>query len=564
MNNKTFIIIGLFICLLFTIPMVSAAEVSADSDLIDNSVIGSNINSQLTTSDANALENNIDNVISNDNIGSNANVDSNIDSNINNINNKSEIDIDDSNKEDKNNHNEITDINSGKNNKNSNDKNNLGANALTAIGDGNSFTDLKYLIDQAIESGATSFTLPRDFEFVAGDDDSLVNGIIIDSANPFTIIGNSKTIDGKNSARIFVINSNQVTLNGITFQNAETKSTSDHDTNGAAIYVIGSNAKILNCNFNNNIANKDGGAIFIEGDDCTLNHTTFTGNIAHNDGGAIEWRGANGKIYDLTATDNHADSGTGSSKGGTILCDSNNMVMDKLVISNSYVTGIGYEGGKPVQGGAIALSGNNTKITNSVFTNCYVDYDKYDLNASGGALYIWANNVSIVNCNFTENHASEGGGAIYIEGENCTMNHTVFKDNFAHNDGGAVEWRGDNGKIYDLNATGNYADSAQGSIVGDTTKGSSKGGTILVAGDNILLDKLNISNSKVSGETYTGTKILPIQYSPIVLSFMKEIIVLVEHYTFGEIILISIIVISLTIVQVKMVVRFSLKVRIVL
>ena len=38
---------------------------------------------------------------------------------------------------------EITDINSGKNNKNSNDKNNLGANALTAIGDGTSFTDLK-------------------------------------------------------------------------------------------------------------------------------------------------------------------------------------------------------------------------------------------------------------------------------------------------------------------------------------------------------------------------------------------------------------------------------------
>ena len=517
MNNKTFIIIGLFICLLFTIPMVSAAEVSADSDLIDNSVIGSNINSQaIATSDVNALENNIDNVISNANIDSNANVDSNIDSNINNINNKSEIDIDDSNKDDKNNHQEITVINSGKNNKNSNDKNNLGANALTAIGDGNSFTDLKYLIDQAIQNGATSFTLPRDFEFVAGDDDSLVNGIIIDSENPFTIIGNSKTIDGKNSARIFVINSNQVTLNGITFQNGETKSTSDHSTNGGAIYVIGANAAIVNCNFNTNIAYEDGGALFIEGDDCTLNHTTFTGNVAHNDGGAIEWRGANGKINDLVATDNHADSGTGSSKGGTILCDSNNMVMNKLVISNSYVTGIGYEGGKPVQGGAIAVSGNNTKITNSSFSNCYVDYDKDDLNASGGALYVWANNVSIANCNFTNNHASEDGGALFIEGENCTMNHTVFKDNFAHNDGGAVEWRGDNGKIYDLNATGNYADSGQGSIIGDTTKGSSKGGTILVAGNNISLDKLNISNSNVSGEHYTGTK--PIQGGAIAVS----------------------------------------------
>ena len=509
MNNKTFIIIGLFICLLFTIPMVSAADISADSDLIDNSVIGSNINSQaIATSDANGIENNIDNIVSNANIDSNTNIDSN-------INNDSVIDIDDS-KDDENNHDEITDINSGKNNKNSNDKNILSASALTAIGDGNSFTDLKYLIDQAIESGATSFTLPRNFEFVPGDDDSLVNGIIIDSNSPFTIIGGSHTIDGKNSARIFVINSNQVTLNGITFQNAETKSTSDHSTNGAAIYVIGANANILNCNFNNNIAYEDGGAIFIEGDDCTLNHTTFTGNIAHNDGGAIEWRGANGKIYDLVATDNHADSGTGSSKGGTILSDSNNMVMDKLTISNSYVDGNSYTGGKPVQGGAIAVSGNNTNITNSIFTNCYVDYNQDDLNASGGALYIWANNVNIANCNFTNNHATEDGGAIYIEGDNCTLTRAVFTDNFAHNDGGAIEWRGDNGKINDVNATGNYADSAQGYYCGDTTKGSSKGGTILVAGNNIALDKLNISNSKVSGEHYTGTK--PIQGGAIAVS----------------------------------------------
>ena len=228
MNNKTFIIIGLIICLLFTIPMVSAAEVSADSDLIDNSVIGSNINSQaIATSDVNSLGNNIDDVISNTNDNLNADATNNgpdgtddstdVDSIDSNINDDTEIDIDDSNNNQNDTDDEITDINSGKNNKNSNDKNNLGANALTAIGDGNSFTDLKYLIDQAIGSGATSFTLPRDFEFVAGDDDSLVNGIIIDSANPFTIIGNSKTIDGKNSARIFVINSNQVTLNGITF-----------------------------------------------------------------------------------------------------------------------------------------------------------------------------------------------------------------------------------------------------------------------------------------------------------------------------------------------------------
>ena len=42
MNNKTLILIGLCICLLFTLPMVSAAEISADSGLIDNSVFESN------------------------------------------------------------------------------------------------------------------------------------------------------------------------------------------------------------------------------------------------------------------------------------------------------------------------------------------------------------------------------------------------------------------------------------------------------------------------------------------------------------------------------------------
>ena len=123
MNNKTFIIIGLFICLLFTIPMVSAAEVSADSDLIDNSVIGSNINSQaIATSDVNALENNIDNINSNTNedIGTGENIDDGA-----SIDDVPEIDIDDSSNNQNDTDDEITDINTGKNNKNSNDKNNL-------------------------------------------------------------------------------------------------------------------------------------------------------------------------------------------------------------------------------------------------------------------------------------------------------------------------------------------------------------------------------------------------------------------------------------------------------
>ena len=44
MNNKTLILIGLFICLLFTLPMISAADINGDSNIIDDSVIDDNIN----------------------------------------------------------------------------------------------------------------------------------------------------------------------------------------------------------------------------------------------------------------------------------------------------------------------------------------------------------------------------------------------------------------------------------------------------------------------------------------------------------------------------------------
>ena len=109
------------------------------------------------------------------------------------------------------------------------------------------------------------------------------------------------------------------------------------------------------------------------------------------------------------------------------------MVLDKLNVSNTFVNGEHYSGSSAVQGGALALSGNNCNITNSTFTNCSVVYYKDNSNASGGALYIWGNNTNIVNCNFTNNTASEDGGAIYIEGKDCTLNNTVFIGNVAHN-----------------------------------------------------------------------------------------------------------------------------------
>ncbi len=110
MNNKTLILIGLCICLLFTLPMVSAAEISADSGLIDNSVI----------------ESNFDNVDSD--IASSIEDDAFIDSVVADDGDISQIPA------------------KGEKLSQSNPDNDI----LSADGSGNSFTDLKILIDKAI------------------------------------------------------------------------------------------------------------------------------------------------------------------------------------------------------------------------------------------------------------------------------------------------------------------------------------------------------------------------------------------------------------------------------
>ncbi|MBO7518895.1 MAG: hypothetical protein J6T31_07270, partial [Methanobrevibacter sp.] len=467
MNNKTLILIGLCICLLFTLPMISAADISSDSEMIENSVIGSDIDSQaIAATDGNGL--------GQKDIDYSANASAEEDSGMDII---GAVDDDNSNLDDEN-----AQIDSGK------DGNALRASPLGADGDGNTFSDLKILIENAIASGQP-LALDRNFVFTSGEDDALLNGIVIGS--PITINGGSHTIDGNHLARIFVINSDNVFLKDITFKNGNT-TTDDHGSDGGALFIQGNHATLVNCNFTDNTALEKGGSIYIAGDDCTLNNTVFHDNTAHDDGGAIAWYGDNGKVNNLIASGNSADGLQGNPNGGTLLITGNNIYMDRLNISNSRLYKDG--GDKSLKGGAIFLTGNNCNITNSVFTNCSVDSTVED--SSGGAIYVLGNNTNIVNCNFTNNSAIEDGGAIFIDGENCTLNHTVFIGNVAHNDGGAIEWNGDNGVIYDLTATGNYADCGNG---------GSKGGTLLIAGNNMVLDKLNISNSYVDGQDYTGS-----------------------------------------------------------
>ena len=466
MNKKTFIIIGLIFCLLFTMPMASAAENSADSSsLDDNFAIESDIY-QLASADVDGFDIADENV-SDDSVAS----------------------ISDSE--------EIADGPGGDINKNYNENNkNFGASILAADGSGNTFSDLKSIIENAIANGDDSVALDRDFEFTSGEDDSLTDGIVINS--PITIIGGSHTINAKNMARIFTISSNNVFLKDIVFKNANASNSNSHGVAGGAVYVetaggAEEHSGISNSTFINCYSTGDGGALYVKSDYFTLSDSIFTDNTAGDDGGAIDWEGDYGEISNLTASGNSAISyGTSNSKGGTIIITGSYMSMDKLDITNSIAKADSGHNG--IQGGAIFLTGNYCNITNAVFENCTVDFDGDD--ASGGALYIIGNFTNIICAEFINNSATEDGGAVFINGNDCTLNKTVFTGNIAHNDGGAIEWDGDNGMIYNLTADENHGDSAHG---------SSKGGTIIATGDRIVMDMLNITNSHVNGPTYTGT-----------------------------------------------------------
>jgi hypothetical protein len=150
--------------------MISAADISSDSDMIDDSVISSNIDSQaIAATDGDGL--------GQKGIGYSVNASAEEDSGMDIIDA-----VDDSNLDDEN-----AQTDSGK------DKDVLSASPLGADGDGNTFSDLKILIENAIASGQP-LTLDHDFVFTSGEDDALLNGIVIGSS--ITINGGSHTIDG--------------------------------------------------------------------------------------------------------------------------------------------------------------------------------------------------------------------------------------------------------------------------------------------------------------------------------------------------------------------------------
>ena len=109
------------------------------------------------------------------------------------------------------------------------------------------FDLLQHHVNQASDNSI--LTLVRNYTYIIGLD-SIKNGVVINKKN-LTINGNNYTLNALDQSRIFLVNSEDVVLNNITYKNG------DADDYGGAIYVNASatNLVISNATFENNLAN---------------------------------------------------------------------------------------------------------------------------------------------------------------------------------------------------------------------------------------------------------------------------------------------------------------------
>ncbi len=254
-------------------------------------------------------------------------------------------------------------------------------------------------------------TLDNDYIYNPKTDEEFIRGIVIeDNENNANLIidGNGHTINGLGLARIFYVDAVNVTLKNINFINGFCADEENDFGKGAAAKFV-EVGSVINCNFTNNSVETDGGALFFNSD---------------------------GTVDNCIFKDNHAKIG-----GGVVYFDENGIVLNSKFINNT-----------AEHGGALRIEKIGSISNSEFFNNAAID---------GGAVYAGDLDLTIQNCNFEDNVASESGGAVFSA--NLDLIKSTFKNNNASGEGGAIHI--DNGVISNSVFVNNYAGENGGAII---------------------------------------------------------------------------------------------------
>lgn len=326
--------------------------------------------------------------------------------------------------------------------------------------DDNSFYALNYLISGA-DAGST-ISLNKDYLF-----DSKKSGISI--SKQLTIDGKGHSIDGADSARIFNVNANNVTLKNIVFKNCNFNDGSS--SIGGSIYWSGLNGILKDCVFVNctitSVNSYDnsysyGGAVYWYGsngkmDGCSfincLASSTSSGGNSYAYGGAVYWAGSDGEMGNCSFTSCSADStssyGSSYSYAGAVYWKAN----DGTLKSSNFIDCLSKAYSSKYSsvnvysyGGAIYWSGNNGVAENSRFTQCYSQADasySSSTKRSGGAAICWSGVNGLIDKSYFNNNSKTENGVVYAEGDYLNVTSSLFLDNYRN----AIYWTGSQGDI---------------------------------------------------------------------------------------------------------------------
>ncbi|WP_458404111.1 Ig-like domain repeat protein [Methanobrevibacter sp.] len=256
-----------------------------------------------------------------------------------------------------------------------------------------------------------------------------------------------------------------------------------HARNAGAMFIAGTNTRIINSKLTDCFSDGDGGAIYIFGEYTNISGTLFDDCHCSDEGGAIFIL-----FGEYTNIQNSTFLKCYSNAGGAI-----NVEGDSTSISDSDII----ECYAVSDGGAIYISGNNITMNGTDFTDCYT------VNNNGGAIY-WIGTVGLVNnSNFVNNTSPKLGGAIFMkENAKITFQNSKFTNNTAGINGGAIDFnRGAHDEII-INSTfeNNLANRSAGAVFWFGTNGTIRDSTFI---NNRALGIVNYTDS-YGNITYGG------------------------------------------------------------
>jgi predicted outer membrane repeat protein len=237
----------------------------------------------------------------------------------------------------------------------------------------------------------------------------------------------STILDASESTGRILLAFSALTINGLTFQNAET------NDNGGAIYVQ-TDLIVRNSIFLNNHSFRSGGAIYSQ--DVVITGSTFTANGSVKLGGAIY----SFDDLDLVADSTFSDNTTGKD-GGAIYVLSD--ILDLDIDGQSGIIDSTFSDNEAERnGGAVMIDDdilNSSVVTGNEFSDNVADADA-NTNGDGGAVFVDDNVDGSVSSNSFTGNSAYDGGAFMIDGDlNGQLSRNRFVSNVATRDGGAIK-----------------------------------------------------------------------------------------------------------------------------